>query len=224
MPELDGSLHELTYEIAASVGVPPPELDDSLWRLTWKIAQGIHNIADGGGGASSFADLTGSPDDNAALAAALDAKVDDTDLTTALGAKVNKAGDTMTGQLLNTVAGTALRIAHYGTNIDIYDDDNTTRRWWTAGGRTFARDFSTTDEHASLGGDAAAPGLRLGSGVPVAWSNSAAWYGTNDTFITRGAAGVIGLNTTPVAAISAASTEKFPIYLGGVLKYVMLTA
>src|SRR5690348_8519170 len=89
----------------ATLGIADnPILPDTRNYLLQQILVAMANRSGGGGGAASFATITGDPYDNTALAAALNAKV-------------SKAGDTMTGELeINVPSSFTGRI--FGAELD----------------------------------------------------------------------------------------------------------
>jgi hypothetical protein len=86
-----------------------------------------------------------------------------------------------------------LNIVHFGSSLQILDDDGVTVRARCDIGRWFGRDFSTNTNTESLGRDAIG-GVGLGMGVPIAWSSASQWWGgTYDVQLQRGAEGVLQL-------------------------------
>jgi hypothetical protein len=86
-----------------------------------------------------------------------------------------------------------LNIVHFGSSLQILDDDGVTVRAKCDIGRWFGRDFSTNTNTESLGRDAIG-GVGLGMGVPIAWSSASQWWGgTYDVQLQRGAEGVLQL-------------------------------
>ena len=79
-----------------------------------------------------------------------------------------------------------LKMAHYGSNIDVYDTDGTTLRAYLRIGRWHARDFNATDNTASLGRDGQG-GIALGSAAALIFSSDATWYGSEACRIQSGA-------------------------------------
>lgn len=95
-PRVGDSAHRLLFKIAAATSdvADPPNPDAPENQLLRRIAAATAAGAESGGADVAFADITGAPGDNAALAAALALKLD-------------AAGGTMTGALVNSANGAA---------------------------------------------------------------------------------------------------------------------
>lgn len=107
IPRVDDSAHRLLFKIAAATSdvADPPNPDESENQLLRRIAAATAAGAGSGAGATpAFADITGAPADNAALATALDAKVNGTG-----GGTLATGGFTLTVPATGTAAllGTA---------------------------------------------------------------------------------------------------------------------
>ncbi len=101
--------------------------------------------------------------------------------------------NTFTGAQLFTTAAPAIRIAKYGSNIEIYDDDNTTLRFRVSAGRTQGLDGFSDLNNTVAFGVVTYPELALPVTGQIGWSADGTFYGTNDMLLVRDAAHTLAL-------------------------------
>lgn len=223
IPRVDDSAHRLLFKIAAATSdvADPPNPDESENQLLRRIAAATAAGAGSGAGATpAFADITGAPADNAALAAALGAKLD--------AVRVTGGGTLATGGFTLTVPATGTAALLGTANVF-----TAAQRFPTGSAAATSLNFGAAGTGIFGSGstlDFATGGLTRwtidGNGILQGGTNSIALSGNllGNFYYARGGWYALGMSDDVILARKAAATLQMGLDAAGVTNQMFTAA